>query len=228
MQPTALKLAGISLRYLERKQAVTANNLANVSTTGFKAERVFANLLENQGITPRAQTDMRAGSLTATGNPLDVALEGNAMFVVATPEGHRYTRGGSLQVDANGRLVDASGNAMMGDNGEIVLPPGRAEINNDGSVLVNGDAIDRLRIERMDATGLTHEAAGLFRSEGAGVAVPNGERLVRAGHLESSNVTTLDALVDMIEVQRAYSAMQSSIRSIDDVMRTASNEIGRV
>jgi flagellar hook-basal body protein len=100
--------AASALRYWERKQEVVANNLANVSTTGFKAQRVFAKLLE--GIAPGAETgsDLATGTLRQTSSPTDVAIDGPGFFVVSTPNGERYTRGGSFRLDDKHRLVDAT------------------------------------------------------------------------------------------------------------------------
>ncbi|MCX5764019.1 MAG: flagellar hook-basal body complex protein, partial [Gemmatimonadetes bacterium] len=93
IRPTGVDNAAAALRYLERRQEVSANNLANVSTDGFKGERAFARLLAD-GSTPTAETatDLRAGALTATNNPLDLAISGKGFLVVQTPTGEKLTR----------------------------------------------------------------------------------------------------------------------------------------
>src|SRR6201995_1787460 len=91
--------AASALRYWERKQEIVANNLANVSTDGFKAQRVFARLLDGVRPVAEATSDLSTGNLRSTGNAMDVAVDGNGFFVVQTPNGDRYTRGGSLHLD---------------------------------------------------------------------------------------------------------------------------------
>jgi flagellar basal-body rod protein FlgF len=98
--------AASALRYWERKQEVVANNLANVSTDGFKAQRVFAKLLDGVRPTADATSDLSVGTLKQTTNDLDVAINGNGFFVVQTANGERYTRGGSLHIDPKHQLVD--------------------------------------------------------------------------------------------------------------------------
>lgn len=228
MQPEALRQAAAALRYWERKQAVTANNLANVNTTGFKGERVFAQLLADNTVNATAAMDERAGAITPTGNPLDLALGGADMLVVQTSGGERLTRGGALRLAGDRTLTDSAGHSILGDGGPIKLPDGKVEIRADGTVLVDNTVIDRLRLERYPAGALQYEGAGAFKPTARGMAVPDAERLVHAGALEESNVSSLDSLVQMIEVQRAYASIQSSMRVVDDVMRTDSNDIGKV
>ncbi len=100
-----------ALRYWEARQAALANNLANVSTPGFKAERVFARLLDERTSLVEGVTDFSAGPLDTTGRPLDVALIGDGFFVVETPKGRRWTRGGALGLDETGAL-DPSGDPL--------------------------------------------------------------------------------------------------------------------
>src|SRR5919199_161705 len=104
MRTNGLTSAASALRYWERRQEVVANNLANVDTTGFKGERVFARLTE--GALPEADTntDTRGGTLKETGAPLDVALTGDGYLVVDTPQGERLTRGGSFHLDTDRRV----------------------------------------------------------------------------------------------------------------------------
>src|SRR5436305_13516591 len=113
--------AASALKYWERKQEVVANNLANVSSNGFKAQRVFAKLLD--GILPGAETssDLSTGTLRATGNATDLAIDGKGFFVVSTPNGERYTRGGSLRLDDKHHLVDGDGRQLLGVKGPLTL-----------------------------------------------------------------------------------------------------------
>jgi flagellar basal-body rod protein FlgF len=158
-----LDSAASALRYWERKQEVVANNLANVSTDGFKAQRVFARLLD--GIRPAADaiSDLSTGSLKQTGNATDVALKGNGFFVVATPNGERYTRGGSLRIDDKHFLVDANGNQLLGTKGAMKLGDGPIDISSDGTVKQNGQIVDVLRVESAPkGTELAHQGDMLW------------------------------------------------------------------
>jgi flagellar basal-body rod protein FlgF len=117
MKTDGIASAASALRYWERRQEVASNNLANASTTGFKAERIFARLMGESLPVPDGMTDLREGEISATGNPLDLALHGDSFFVVGTPQGERFTRGGSFGVDARGFLVDGDGNQALGEKG---------------------------------------------------------------------------------------------------------------
>ncbi|HSW31132.1 MAG TPA: flagellar hook-basal body protein [Longimicrobiales bacterium] len=215
-----------ALRYWERRQEVVANNLANVSTPGFKGERVFARLLDG-GPEAASATDPTRGALSRTGRPLDLALEGDGFLVVRTDLGERYLRGGSFTVDAGGTVVTSEGHPLLGENGPLTLPPGEIVVERDGTLLVDGAVIGRLRVEEASAPPL-REGANLWEPQGAGLAVAPGDVRMRSGHLEESNVDPVRALVEMIEVQRAYGAVHRSVLAADDVMQTITSEIGRV
>jgi flagellar basal body rod protein FlgG len=231
VKPEGLVSGANALRYWETRQQVVANNLANTETHGFKGERVFARLLGDSLVSPEAATDFRQGALTPTDRPLDVALEGDGFLVVRTEAGDRLTRGGSLRLGTDGRMVDGLGNVLLGENGPLTVPDGTGEIviAESGDVLVDGLRIDRLRVERpAQGTQLFHEGGALFRAEGELTPVAAVDRRVRQGHLESSNVSTLDSMVDMINIQRAYAAVHNSLKVQDGVMDTIANQIGRL
>jgi len=226
MKPDFFRVGAQALRYWERRQEVIANNLANAETSGFKAERVFARLLDGD-LSAGARTDLRAGTLMPTGNPLDVAIDGEGYFVVQTPAGERLTRAGSFRVSGEGLLVTGQGYPVLGQRGPIDVKEGTVAIDEDGSVSLDGIVVDRLRVATPgNNTQLVHEGGVLFRAEGAMQEqdVPR----VRQGALESSNTDALQSMVEMIEVQRAYSAVQGSLRTLDGVMDTIANQIGRI
>jgi flagellar basal body rod protein FlgG len=232
MKPPGLVAATQALRYWERRQEVVSNNLANADTTGFKGERVFASLLQgSQGsvVAPQRATDYRSGALTTTDAPLDLALEGDGFFVVRTPAGERLTRGGSFRLDANGMVTDLEGNALLGDGGPITVPPGKIEIRKDGVVRVEGKEVGRLRVETVPpGTQLQHDAGTRFLPDPTRTAMDPAARRVRQGTLEASNVDSVGSLVDLINIQRSYAAVQSTVKTFDGVMGTIANEIGKV
>ena len=224
-----MKQAASAMRYWERRQEIAANNLANVDTHGFKGERVFARMLNN-GMGPVADTatDLRNGSLNQTGSPLDIALGGDGFLVVDTPQGERLARGGSFRLDDSGRVVDPRGNVLLTESGPLTISGGTIEIDSSGRVLVDGKEVGTLRVENVPAgTELIHEEGTLFASNDISTAVDPGDRKVRQGHLEDSNVSSIDALVDMISIQRAYSAAQKTMTTLDDIRGTIANELGK-
>lgn len=219
-----------ALKYWETRQAATANNLANASTPGFKAERIFARLLADSSVEVGAGTDFSAGPVNPTGRPLDLALIGDGYLVVETPVGNRWLRGGSLSMDSDGRLIDPAGRPVLGERGPIVLPPGKIEITSIGEILVDGKEHGRLRIERPQGGSKSLERAGanLWMPGPRAERLAEGDIQVRQGHLEESNVDPVGALVEMIEIQRAFTAVQRSMITQDGIMQTLTNDIGRV
>lgn len=222
-----------AMRYWERRQESMSHNLANASTDGFKAERIFARLGE-EGLEAVARTDFGAGPVSVTGRPLDLALEGDGYLVVQTERGERWSRGGALAVDATGALVDASGNQVLGDGGPIVLPPGTVDIATNGAVNVDGVQVGRLRIETAaegsDGTSLDpgREGGVYFRPAEGAEPVLEDRVTVRQGHIEDANIDPVGSMVEMMEIQRAYSALQRSATVVDGLMDTAANRLGRV
>jgi flagellar basal-body rod protein FlgF len=229
MRTNGMSSAAAALRYWERRQEVTANNLANVETSGFKAKRVFARMIDDALPVADTVSDMRVGTLRPTGNPLDLALDGPGFLVVDTAAGERHTRGGAFRLDPQGQIVDANGNALLGEEGPIVVPGGTAvEIGRDGIVRADGTQIDRLRMERQpDGPQLVNEGANLFVPGGARDPLAPESRSVRQGFLEDSNVGTIDSMVDMISIQRAYQSVQKTMVVLDEIRRTISNDLGK-
>lgn len=234
MKIDGMTSAANALRYWERRQEVTANNLANVSTNGFKAERVFASLMDGNSPVIGTSTDHRVGALHQTGQSSDVALGGGSYMVVQTPAGDRYTRGGSLQVTPDGFLSDADGNKVLGEklvDGKpqpIKVEEGPMTIDRHGLVAFGGRPADTLRLEQAPpGVALAHEAGTRFIPDAARQIVPPSQRDVRQGTLEESNVDSLGGLVDLIGVQRAYAAVEKSISILDHVRETATSQLGK-
>lgn len=234
MKTDGIASAASALRYWERKQEVTANNLANATTDGFKAERVFAQLLDDNLPVGNASTDLRLGSFRPTGNPLDIAIGGEGFFVVQTPQGERWTRGGSWQVNADGHLVDAEGNLALGEGGAIRVVPsggtsaGGAELTIDraGIVRVGTGEAGRLRVER-GAGALQHEGGTRFVPPADRAPVDDTARDVRQGTIEESNVNTVSTLVDLIGINRNYAFAQKVLMTLDGIRATISNDLAK-
>jgi flagellar basal-body rod protein FlgF len=222
--------AAHALRYWERKQEVVANTLANVSTDGFKQQRVFARLLDGINPVAQASSDLSTGTLKQTGNAMDVAISGDGFFVVSTPNGERYTRGGTFRVDDKHRLVDIEGRPLLGvkKNEPLVLTDGPVEINKAGEVKQNGQIVDTLRMEGAPKGELQREGEALWVPPTTDKRVLKAdERHVEQGHLEESNVNSMSALIDMVVVQRAYASVQKAIMEMDRSNETAVTQLAK-
>jgi flagellar basal-body rod protein FlgF len=238
IRPTGLDNAAAALRYYERRQEVVANNLANVNTDGFKAERAFARLMSD-GSTPAIETatDFRAGPITTTGAPLDLAIVRDGFFVAQSDSGERFTRGGSLHLDDKRQLVDQGGHPLLaepdaaGNGGGPIVIPANAQsitINESGLVSADGKELGRLRVENVPAgTRLQHDAGGLFIPGTARQRIAPADRSIRQGAREESNVGSITALVDMIAVQRAYASVQKVLTTIDSARSIAVSELAK-
>lgn len=229
--PDPVRTAAQGLRYWERRQQAASNNLANVSTTGFKGETVFARMVPGTGPIATGATNLREGAREETGRPLDLALEGSGYFVVRTPGGERYTRNGSFSLDARGVLVDTGGAPVLGRDGQsILLPPGSIEVQPTGDIQVDGATFASLRIDvPPDGTRLVREGGSYFvpGAEGGARAQP-GEVRVHQGQLEESNVNAVQGMVDMLTIQRNHAALQRTLTVADGIEGRIANDISRI
>jgi flagellar basal-body rod protein FlgF len=242
---------------LHREMDVVANNIANINTTGYKADSaVFEEFLPpvaNHGHFPGADRrlsyvqdratwhDFKPGPLRQTGNALDVAIEGDAFLVVQTPRGERYTRNGALQINATGQLVTAEGFAVQSDGGPIVFQNTDSDIAiaDDGTIRVreSGDSRTdvprgRLRLVRFDQVArLQKDGSSLF-SAPAGVApqTPEPANRVRViqGALEQSNVRGMVEMSRMIELTRHYQQIANLLQSHGDMRRDSIEKLAAV
>jgi flagellar basal-body rod protein FlgF len=227
MKTDGLASAAAALHYWERRQEMLSNNLANADTAGFKGERVFARLLDGVTVADTA-TDHRAGQVSRTGNALDLAIEGEGYLVVSTPRGERFSRGGALTLDAEGFIADQSGNRLLGTKGPIAVGGGTVAIDAAGVVSVNGEAVDRLRVEtNAPGESLQHDAGTLFVPPSKRLSLDAGTTRITQGAIEQSNVSTISSMVDMIAVQRAYAASEKAIVVLDGIHGTIANELAK-
>lgn len=234
VRPNGMSSAAAALRYWERRQEIASNNLANVSTDGFKGQKVFAQMVEGALPAAGTVTDLTPGALNTTGNPLDVAVEGKGFLVVQTASGERLSRGGPLHVDADGLLTDSAGHAVMGESGPIHVAsrgdttPGEIHISRSGAVTVNKVDVGHLRLETVGAgTPLAREGSGLFVPPAQRTRADADSVTIRQGALEQSNVSSVGEMVDMISIQRAYTAVQKAMSTMDTARGIATTELGR-
>ena len=229
--------AATGLRARMAAQATIANNMANASTTGFRADIVSFDrvLMKGSGRELEARTpaseevtdaDRTAGPVNQTGRPLDVAIAGtDAWLAVQAPDGSEaYTRRGDLMVTASGTLQTGDGFIVQGQGGPITLPPYTSvSIAGDGSISIVPTAggepqvVDRLKLVSTKGSDTVKGLDNLLRVRGGGVLPDDLEAQVQAGALEGSNVDMTQALVDMIENQRSYEVTASLMRSAKDM-----------
>ena len=221
--------AAAALQMLERKQQVLANNLANANTRGFKGEAVFARMVGDAVSVADTSVDRAQGSMTPTHNALDVAVEGDGFFVVQTPAGERFSRGGSFELNSSRQLVDESGNSVLGEDGPITLPAGDVNIGADGVVRVNTKTVATLRLESVDAkVQLVHEGGTRFVPDASRKAIALPNRKIHQGVVEESNVNTMFAMTEMLDVMHRYGAAQKSIAALDSIRGIAVNDLAKV
>jgi len=216
-------------------QATNSNNLANVNTTGFRADfeqfrsqPVFGEGLPTRvyAMSERPQTDYQTGSIQSTGRELDISIQGDGFIAVRGKDGREgYTRAGDLHVTATGQLVTGTGLAVMGEGGLIAIPPAeKIEIGADGTISIRPIGaqaselaiLDRVKLVKPELKDIFKDNDGLMRMKDGSPAPLDGAVRVASGTLESSNVNAVGALVNMIELQRQYEMQVKMMKTADD------------
>jgi len=247
-------LVGLSRQLtLERQMDVVANNVANVNTSGYKADRsLFEEFLNSRahednfaGADRRISfvqdrgtfKDFAQGASEQTKNPLDVAIDGRGFLVVQTPAGERYTRDGGLQINNQGQLVTVSGNPVLGASGPIVFQPTDHDISiaADGNVTVQEgiartDSVrGKLRmVSFADAQKLLKEGSNLYSAGTGAAAQPDAASRVQQGYIEKSNVNSVTEMSRMIEVTRTYTQISNLLQQQSDLHKTAIEKLADV
>lgn len=246
-------LIGLSRQMvLERQMDVVANNVANVNTSGYKADKsLFQEYLKSGahednfvGTDRRVSyvldsgtfKDLSQGSTEQTKNPLDVAIDGGGFLVVQTPAGERYTRDGGLQINNQGQLVTAAGNPVLGNSGPIVFQP----TDHDVSIAADGNVTVLEGINRIDAVrgklrlvsfaqaqGLLKEGSNLY-SAGTAAPQPDTASKLRQGFIEKSNVNSVVEMSRMIEVTRTYTQIANMLQQQSDLHKSAIEKLADV
>ncbi len=222
-----------------------ANNLANASTVGYRAQHnVFSSVLQdasNSSQSPLSQAmnsfgvlsgttlDQSQGALQKTDNNLDMAIEGSGYFVVQTPNGPMYTRNGGFRVSAKGQLITSSGDPVMGSNGTITLPPGEVSISSDGTISSKGAVAGKLKLVQFPAGTTLTSVGETYYSAPPKTEIPATDSTVKQGMLESSNVNPVTSMVELITAQRSAEMMQRALSMFNSEMdKTATQELPKV
>lgn len=221
-------------KHIMEQQATTSHNLANTSTTGFRAQldSFRAVPVISDGLPTRAfvvdstvGTDFSTGGLQMTGRALDVAIEGKGWLVVQQPDGSEaYTRSGSLKLNENGVLQTQNGLNVMGDTGPITIPPDvNISIGKDGTIstvpttgqLNSVNVVGRLKLVNPDENNLVRGDDGLFKTRNGVPAENDSNVAVASGTLENSNVNVVDAMVSMINLGRAFEMQMKLLQNAE-------------
>jgi flagellar basal-body rod protein FlgF/flagellar basal-body rod protein FlgG len=247
-------LIGLSRQVvLERQMDVVANNVANINTSGYKADRsLFEEYLRSNAhednfassdrrlsfVQDRATFhDFSAGPTKETKNPLDVAIDGGGFLAVQTPAGERYTRDGGLQINNQGQLVTASGYQVLGNSGPIVFQSTDKQVNiaSDGNVTVleGTGRIDAVRgklrmVSFAQAQQLVKEGSNLYAAGEGQAAQPDTTSRLRQGFIEKSNVNSVHEMSRMIEITRTYTQISSLLQQQSDLHKSAIEKLADV
>ncbi|HTW57908.1 MAG TPA: flagellar basal-body rod protein FlgF [Terriglobales bacterium] len=224
---------------------LVANNLANLGTAGYRGEQAtFRSLVagggwaaanplnaavNDFGVLGGSRVDLTTGSLTATGNPLDLAVAGSGFFVLQSAAGQVYTRDGSFHTTPAGQLVTAQGEPVLGQQGPITLPGGAVAVSEDGTISVDGNVVDQLRLAEFSPhTSLTALGNAIYAAP-TNSALPPASSTVRQGMLENSNVSPVEGAVQLITIQRNAEMMQRALSLFDTQFnQTAVQDLPRV
>ncbi|QUS35931.1 flagellar hook-basal body complex protein [Falsirhodobacter algicola] len=222
---------------LMREMQAVANNIANISTTGFRREGVvfteFVRALDDAPSLSMAtasarHVDLGQAGLTSTGGTFDLAIQGEGFFALQTPEGERLTRAGSFTPSAEGELVNPDGDLLLDDGGApLFVPPdaGPVAIAADGTLSAGGQPLGRVGVvQPTDPMSLRHDGGTLFS---ASETEPAEGATIHQGMLEESNVDPVAEVARMIEVQRAYELGQGFLDREDERLRGVLQTLGQ-
>ena len=227
--------AASGAKHILEQQATTSHNLANVSTTGFRAQidAFRAVQVQGEGLPTRAfvvdstvGADFSSGPLQITGRDLDVAVKGKGWIAVQMADGtEAYTRNGALQMSPNGLLQTAAGQTIQGDGGPITVPPEvSVSIGGDGTISTIATTtqpgaptvLGRLKLVNPPEQDLVRGDDGLFRLKNGAAAPADPQVAVAGGTLEGSNVSPVDAMVNMIALARSFETQMSLLKNAEN------------
>jgi flagellar basal-body rod protein FlgF/flagellar basal-body rod protein FlgG len=231
-----------------RTQALdmAAANLANAQTPGYRAEREFfrsallgpdalnsqlGRTVNNFGLLEGDRLNMGQGALQETGNPLDLAIEGEGFFQVQTSNGLRYTRDGSFQRSRSGQLVTGAGEPVLSSAGQAIpIPPGAVTVGADGVVSVAGGAVATVGVYTFDGSAqMAPEGANRYAAPQDGLAVLSKNATVRQGAIEAANQDVIQGSLDLIVMQRQAEMMQKALTIFHtEFNKTATEDLPRV
>ena len=217
---------------------IISNNIANAMTPGYKTEHMRASVGDNLPDPTVEQTpqvissvyvDFSQGVFQRTGNPLDVALQGEGFFEIETTSGPAYTRSGSFSINQDGRLVDKSGRAVMGAAGPVEIVGNDVHITQSGKIQVDGAEVDTLKVVVFeDKSALKRGEDGMFFNLGEAGPDSSERNNIQSGFLELSNASAAKEMIQMINVQRSFELYQKAIWTVSDQDKLSVSKVGRL
>ncbi|HYX05220.1 MAG TPA: flagellar hook-basal body protein [Bacteroidales bacterium] len=235
-----------AMQILMKMQDITANNLANINTPGYKSSDVFFKMMQEKinGKTvsrsePQQQVDMTQGVLKPTHNTFDFGIEGKGFFVVQNNSGIQLTRDGRMHIDTNGYLVDGNGSKVMSDSGPIYMPQylkagdkdgvqPKIDVAKDGTIRINNKVYDQLKIvDVKDVTKLQREGKNYFSVDPKLMVDDQIGNNVMQGYYESSNVSSLNEMVDMMKTTKMFESQQRVIQTTDEMLGRAASQLAK-
>lgn len=228
----ALEIAAEAMQGDLQRLAHIGQNLANVQTAGYKRQVTVQRPFAAEWDAAAAQRnpsalDTSAGALRATGNELDLAIDGEGYFAIQGAEGRAFTRRLSLRLDDNGVVVHESGQPVLGERGEMRAAAGAAGLQVDarGEVFAAGRSLGRLQLWRVPAAAVQATGGGLYQASAAD-AQPLDNAKVAVGFQEASNVNSSAEMVRLMETTRHFEALARTVQGMDDVMEKAIRKLG--
>lgn len=239
----AIAIAAIGMQNDLQRLSSISQNLANVSTSGYKREipvsRVFSDYMNSHGPAGAAMYDAAlsgpmtvavdngAGTLRYTGNPLDMAIDGQGYFEVRTETGLAYTRQGGMRVDPRGVLTTQQGFPVMGIAGELSLSGEPTSIDAKGQVYQGERVVGQIKLVRFaNPEALVAMGNGLFQQGGARMDTNGGDTPLRSGYAENSNVNSAHEMVRLTETLRHFESMQKIIQGYDELTEKTIRKLG--
>lgn len=229
-------------RVLQRRMDITANNIANISTSGFKADEMVTEEADHTGASATdgvadvrfvrdvgITRDMGQGEIAMTSNPFDLAIQGGGFFMVQGPGGTLYTRDGAFTMSGDGRLVTGDGHIVMGEGGATIqLDPdgGAPSIGRAGAISQNGNEVGHIALAGFaHPENLQKVGDNLWSAVGQAQTTPDG--VIVQGALEGSNVRPVLELTKLIAISRAYESAAKIVSNADDLRAHAIQELGK-
>jgi flagellar basal-body rod protein FlgF len=189
----------------------------------------WAGAASRTGAPPRGALDLTPGTLQSTASPLHLAIEGSGFFVVSTPKGETLTRRGDFRLDGDGQLVTQAGDPVLGTSGPIVIAGDQPTISPDGTVRVGTETMGQLRIvDVASGSALSPVGNSSYVLADGEQALESPSPTVRQGFLETSNVQTVNEMVQLMDTMRRFEAGQHFVRGYDDMIDKAISTLGKI
>ena len=234
-----------AMQMLSKSQEVTADNLANINTPGFKGSKVFYRMFQEQvngksktKTVPMQQVDMTQGVLEPTGNTFDFGIKGKGFFVVEGKGGTHLSRDGRFSMNPDGYLINSQGDKVMGQSGAIHIPEymkatgqgeeAKLEVASDGTIRLNNEVYDKLNVVKVnDTASLERRGSNYFSAPEENLIADNSSTIMQ-GYYEKGNVNPLNEMVDMMRTTKMFESQQRAITTSNEMLGQVTKKLGSV